>query len=205
MVKKEEKKIEPKLKVETKVDIVPINIKQTVFKIEGKSPLLMDKMPEEVLQAIQDKQTGKGKTGKTTRDIKAETFRAVHILPDGSVGFPSLGFTAGMIESTSFVGDSKFSKKLIRGLRVLNSVNGLIPIKFKTQDVNKHNVGSNTKYSPQFNDWSCELELQFDANNLSIQDIATLINYAGFYYGIGMWSPRCKSGGNYGMYALAKK
>lgn len=201
MVKKEEKKIE----VKKEISIPQINLAKATFPIKGKTPLLMDKMPEEVLQAIQDKQTGKGRSGKQTRVIEEEITRAIHTLPDGNIGFPASGFTAGMIESTSFVGDKMFSKKLIRGLRILNSVNGLIPIKFKTQDVNKHNVGSNTKYSPQFNDWSCELEIQFDANNISDKDIASLINYAGFYYGVGMWSPRCKSGGNYGMYELATK
>ena len=32
--------------------------------------------------------------------------------------------------------------------------------------------------------------------------LANMINYAGFYYGVGIWSPRCKSGGSYGMYKL---
>ena len=29
--------------------------------------------------------------------------------------------------------------------------------------------------------------------------------YAGFYYGIGIWSPRAKCGGKYGMYEVYKK
>ncbi len=194
-----------KEQVKKEISIPAINLAKATFPIKGKTSLIMDKMPEEVLQAIQDKQTGQGRSGKQTRVIEDEIQRAIHVLPDGNVGFPASGFTAGMIESTSFIGDKMFSKKLVRGLRILNAVNGLIPIKFKDQDVNKHHVGSNTKHSPQFNGWSCELEIQFDSNNISEKDIASLINYAGFYYGIGMWSPRCKSGGNFGMYELATK
>ena len=86
-----------------------------------------------------------------------------------------------------------FSKKLLRGIQIVNAVEGLVPIEFKRQDVLSHSIQSNTKYSPQFHDWSCILQIQFDKNNISIEDIASLINYAGFYYGIGIWSPRCKS------------
>ena len=87
----------------------------------------------------------------------------------------------------------------------MNGVNGLIPIKFKNKTICVHNVGSNTKHTPQFNDWSCELSIRFDRNNISTEDLATLINYAGFYYGVGIWAPRCQSGGSYGMYKLATK
>jgi len=197
--------MENKLEIKKEVSIAPIRIAKAVFPITGKTPLLIDKMPEETLKAIQDKQTGVSKSAKKKRDIDKEIENAIHKLPDGTVGFPSAGFKAGMIEATSFVGDKMFSKKLIRGLKILNSVNGLVPIKFKKQDILIHNIESNTKHTPQFHNWSCELEIQFDQNNVSETDIAILINYAGFYSGIGIWSPRCKSGGDFGMYELATK
>ena len=85
----------------------------------------------------------------------------------------------------------------------MNTENGLIPIKFKSQTICKHYIESNTKHTPQFNDWSCELTIQFDKNNVSAEDLATLINYAGFYTGVGIWSPRCQCGGSYGMFKVA--
>lgn len=194
--------MENKTENKKEISIAPINLATAIFKIKGTSPLLMDKMPQDVLQAIQDKQTGKAKTGKQIRDIDKEIISAIHTLPDDSVGFPANAFISGMIESTSFVGDKFFSKKLIRGLKIMNGINGLIPIKFKKQDILTHNIGSNTKHTPQFHDWECDLNIQFDRNNVSEKDIAILINYAGFYYGCGIWSPRCKSGGSFGMYAL---
>ena len=197
--------MENKLEIKKEVSIAPIRIAKAVFPVVGKTPLLIDKMPEETLKAIQDKQTGVSKSAKKKRDIDKEIENAIHKLPDGTVGFPSAGFKAGMIEATSFVGDKMFSKKLIRGLKILNSVNGLVPIKFKKQDILIHNIESNTKHTPQFHNWSCELEIQFDQNNVSETDIAILRNYAGFYSGIGIWSPRCKSGGDFGMYELATK
>ena len=189
----------------TELSIPSLRLAKATFPIIGSTPLLMDKMPAETLKEIEAKQSGQGRTGKKVRDIDREVEEAVHYLPDGSVGYPAAGFKAGMIESTSFIGDKSFSKKLIRGIKILNAVDGIILINHKKRDVLIHNVGSNTKHTPQFHNWSCDLEIQFDMNNVSEKDIAALINYAGFYYGIGIWSPRCKSGGDFGMYKLKEK
>lgn len=198
MIKEKKKEVK-----EVGIRVQQIDLTTVNFKITGTSPLLMDKFPEEVKKQIEEKQTGKSKAKKQLRDIDKETISAIHKTTEGQIGYPSIGFKAGLIESTSFIGDKMFSKKLLRGIQIVNAVEGLVPIEFKKQDVLSHSIQSNTKYSPQFHDWSCILQIQFDKNNISTEDIASLINYAGFYYGIGIWSPRCKSGGGYGMYKLA--
>jgi len=200
----EQKLEQPKVKTkEVSVTIQNINIVTSKFKIVGTSPLLIDKFPEDTKREIEEKQTGKSQVKKKLRVIDKEIEQAIHRLPDGKVGFPASGFKSGLIESTSFVGDKSFSKKLLKGIQIVNDVNGLIPIEYKKQDICIHSIQSNTKHTPQFHDWSCVLAIQFDRNNISQEDLATLINYAGFYYGVGIWSPRCKSGGKYGMYKLA--
>lgn len=198
-------KIEKSKESEKKIVIPTLNINLVTakFKIVGTSPLLMDKFPEDVKKQIEEKQTGQGQTRKYLRDIDKEQKQAIHRLPNGNIGFPAGGFKAGMIEATSFVGSKSFSKKLLRGMQIVNAVDGLVPIEYKKQDICIHSIGSNTKHTPQFHDWSCILTIQFDRNNISHEDIANLINYAGFYYGVGIWSPRCQSGGNHGMYKLA--
>lgn len=193
--------------IKKQIDIAAIRLGTITVPIKGKTPLLMDKFPEEAKQQILAKQTGVSKSNKKkVRDIKEETLSAIHITSKGQIGFPASGFKAGMIEATSFVGDKSFSKKLISGLRIINSQEGLIPIKFKKQDVLEHNIGSVTKFTPQFHDWKCEITFQFDQNNISEQDITTLLNYAGFYNGIGAWRPKGKDGGTgeFGMYEVAQ-
>ena len=198
-----EKKIEKQvIQKETVVMVEPIKLSAVSFKITGTSPLLMDKFPEDAMKQILEKQMGQSHTKKKNRDIDKEIYQAVHRTQEGEIGYPSIGFKAGLIESTSFIGDKSFSKKLLKGIQIVNSVDGLVPIQFKKQDVLEHSIQSNTKHTPQFHDWSCVLKIQFDENNISKEDLANLINYAGFYYGIGIWSPRCKSGGSYGMYKL---
>jgi len=165
----------------------------------------MDKMSDEVRHEILAKQTGVTKSNKKkVRDIKAETLSAIHYTPSNKVGFPSAGFKKGMMDCTSFVGDKFFSKKLIQGIMIVNAEGGLIPIKFKKQDVLEHTVNGQTKFTPQFHDWSCELAIQFDANNLCAEDITRLLNYAGFYTGVGAWRPKGRDGGSgeFGMFQV---
>ena len=204
MMKKElVSKEAPKLEI-----IVPkLNLGIIKIQIKGKTPLLMDRFPEEVRAQILDKQIGLTKGKKQMRDMDWEFENAFHKLPNDKVGFPAQGFKSAMIESTSFVGSRDFSKKLLKGIQIMNSAgNDLIEIKHKKLSKLKHYPkAGNTKISPMLEDWECELVIQYDQNNLSPQDLVSLLNYAGFYYGIGIWSPRAKCGGKYGMYEVKVK
>jgi len=196
-------------KKETKLEIVVprLNLGVLRVKIKGTTPLLMDKFPDSVREEILEKQLGRTKGKKKIRDLDWEYDHAIHRISDKEIGFPAQGFKSAMIESTSFVGAKDFSKKLLKGIQIVNGKeNDLILIKCKKLSKLKHYPkDSNTKISPMLEDWECELIIQFDQNNISPTDLVNLLNYAGFYYGIGIWSPRAKCGGKYGMYEVKIK
>jgi len=202
MTKKNDKKVENKIEVR----LQPLNNQTLKIKLIGKTPLLMDKMSEDVKQGILEKQSGMAKGNKKKiRNINKEVENAIHKTSKGIVGFPAFGFKKGMIEVTSFLGDKFFSKKLVSGaVRIINQEDGLVKINSKKQDVLEHTIHGQTKFNPCFHDWSCELVIQYDANNISPSDIVTLLNYAGFYYGVGSWRPKCTGGGSgeYGTYEV---
>ena len=185
---------------ETKVEVrlQPLNLATIKVPIVGTTDLWMDKFPEAVMQRILDKQTGQAKGAKKKlRVIQDEIKQAIHKTSTGKIGFPASAFKAGMISCCSFVGDKFFSKKLISGsVRIINAEDGLIPIKFKKQITVKHNIGHNMKFTPAFQDWSCELILRYDANNVSGSDLVTLLDHAGSYVGIGAFRPKCAGGGS---------
>ena len=188
-----------------KVGVPPLNIGTIRIDIVGKTPLLMDRFPEEAKKEILAKQSGLSKGNKKKiRDITEEANEAIHWTSDDRIGYPAYGFKKGMVESTSFIGDKMFSKKLVSGIRIMNVVDGLIPIEFEKQDILEHSIGSNTKFSPRFFDWKCQLVINYDMNNISASDLVTLINYAGFYNGVGAWRPKGGGGGSgeYGMYEV---
>ena len=192
-------------KKKIEVGLASLKIGTITISIRGKTPLLMDRMSEEVKHEILAKQTGITKSNKNrVRDTKEETLSAIHYTPSGGIGFPSAGFKKGMMDCTSFVGDKFFSKKLIQGIMIVNADAGLIPIKFKKQIVLEHTIKNNTKFTPQFHDWSCDLTIHYDQNNLGAEDIVRLLNYAGFYVGVGAWRPKGRDGGSgeFGMYEV---
>lgn len=190
-----------------KVCLEPLDLRKVVIQVEGKTPLLMDRFPEEAQQQILDKQIGISKSSKKkTRDVDKEVQEAVHRTNKGEIGYPAHGFKAGMMECTSFVGDKFFSKKLVSGaLKIVNVVDGLIPLNYGKQDVLQHNIQHNVKFSPQFHDWNCTLEIEYDANNIAVEDIVRLLNYAGHYVGVGAWRPKGARGssGSYGTYGVS--
>ena len=212
ITKKEKKKVSKKKDeniIKKEINIEPLNLEVLKVTIIGKRPLLMDKFPDEVKQGILDKQTGMSKSNKKkTRNLKLEVERAVHKTAKGKIGFPEVGFKRGMMECTSFVGDKFFSKKLIQGaVQIMNAEDGLILIKYKKRDVLQHNIQHNVKFTPQFHDWTCELMISYDANNISPSDIVKLLDYAGHYVGIGAWRPKGGGGGSgtFGMYEVKQK
>jgi hypothetical protein len=194
---------------EQKLELVVPRLNLGILKVQlkGNTPLLMDRFPESIREQILEKQIGRTQGKKQIRNMDLEYENAFHKLPKGGIGFPAQGFKSAMIESTSFVGSKDFSKKLLKGIQIINSEgNDLIPIKYKNISKLRHfPKGGNTKISPMLEDWECELIIQYDKNNISPQDIVSLLNYAGFYYGIGIWSPRAKCGGKYGMYEVKVK
>jgi len=189
------------------IEVPKLNLGALKVQIKGNTPLLIDRFPENTRKQILDKQTGKTQGKKQIRNIDIEYENAIHRLPNRKIGFPAQGFKSAMIESTSFVGSKDFSKKLLKGIQIMNSEgNDLIPVKYKKiSKLTHYPKGGNTKISPMLEDWECELVIQYDQNNISPQDLVNLLNYAGFYYGIGMWSPRAKCGGKYGMYEVKRK
>jgi hypothetical protein len=194
---------------EQKLELVVPRLNLGILKVQlkGNTTLLMDRFPESIREQILEKQIGRTQGKKQIRNMDLEYENAFHKLPKGGIGFPAQGFKSAMIESTSFVGSKDFSKKLLKGIQIINSEgNDLIPIKYKNISKLRHfPKGGNIKISPMLEDWECELIIQYDKNNISPQDIVSLLNYAGFYYGIEIWSPRAKCGGKYGMYEVKVK
>lgn len=203
------KKLVKKEVEKKKIVVEGLNLQTIKLNIVGKRPLLMDKFTDAAKDAILDKQMGISKSNKKrTRVIQTEIDSAIHKTSTGKVGFPEVGFKRGMMECTSFIGDKFFSKKLIQGaVQIMNAQDGLILIKSKKQDVLKHNIQHNIKFTPQFHDWSCELVISYDANTIAPTDIIKLLDYAGHYVGIGAWRPKSGGGGSgtYGMYEVKKK
>src|SRR3990167_3874781 len=145
--KMETEKNKQKIKV-LKIELEPVNLNFIKIKIKGKTPLIMDRFSEETQNKILAKQSGVSKSNKKmVRNTETEIAEARHVTSDGQIGFPVNGFKRGMMECTSFVGDKFFSKKLIQGaVKIVNAVEGLVPITYENETTLRHNIGHNVKF-----------------------------------------------------------
>jgi hypothetical protein len=58
------------------------------------------------------------------------------------------------------------------------------------------------RYRPQFDQWSVDINIEYDADLLQQGDIVNLIDRAGFGVGVGEWRP--EKGGEFGRFAVKR-
>lgn len=180
-----------------------LNVK--VGAIEG-STLISHRLTDEAVSKFMGREVGKT-TKKELRDYDAEYNSCFYLTEDKKYGFPSGGFLASMLDACVALGIAKTQIK--RSVRLLGDI---YELKFKK--VNKRidhprrsgrNSTPDTRYRPEFVDWSCNLIIQYDMNQISPDQIINLINQAGFSSGIGDWRPSApKSSGSHGMFKVLK-
>lgn len=188
------------------IDICTMNVA-----IVGTSPLIMHKFSVEAQDEMLAKQNKQTKARTARIPVKDEVERCIHRNGDGGVCFPAGGFYNGMREVAPYFSD--LDKKLVSGaIKVFNhDGDPFITIDYKKMDVRKDVVVLSSgvpdiRHRPAFQDWSCKLQIQYNASLVSPQQIIQLINYSGFHRGIGDWRPGSpKKPGGFGMYKVSVK
>lgn len=187
-----------------KVEVEPIKVTTIKVSIIGTSPLLMEKMSEEIKEELQGIFEGKGREKKKLRNFEAETRHKIHLTDDGKPGFPASAFKKAIVEGAVYM--DGMDKKLARSIVVQGNI---IPITFKKQVINKvmgRDSGIRRSprpiWRPEFQGWGCTLSLMFNSAQISEGQVINLIKLAGFHIGVGGWRPQCS--GNMGTFTIAQ-
>lgn len=196
----------PKKTVKTMLK--PVDIKHMDIPVEGVSPLLIHKFSDEAMQAIKDKHAGNVIVKNKNLTLEEKIRRCIHKMDDGTIGFPVSGFHKGMVECAPYL--QNVSKKLVKGaVKIIGDKNSpLMTIKYKKMTPQEDHaplpmVAGNITARPRFDGWNCKLHVQFNASQISAEQIVNLLNLAGFHMGLGDWRPSSpKSAGSYGMYKV---
>ena len=194
MVKNEEKKRE--------INLQELKREKITVEIIGITPLLMEKMDMDVVERYNLKK-GKKMSEKDDK-LEEDKYEAKKYLDDnGKIGFPATGFLKGMVEVAPYI-DGMDKKKVRGSVRILGDI---IPIKYSKEvtDTKWGRTSGMTRaprkiVRPKFTDWSCKLEIVYNATNLSAEQIINLLNWAGFQMGIGGFRP--EKSGNFGQYQV---
>lgn len=206
------------------VDVSKLMVKPAVVELTvvGLSPLLVHNFGAKAIKMILDKQTGEAKTMRAKKvpfeDFKESLYvinpRRVpktvlepgqhwRYVPD-CFGFPASGFKKAMVAACSFI--DGIPKTWVRSL--IHVQGDLLPIKYERLVMRQDTVrvgpfGRKTadiRFRGEFHGWSVKLRISYNANALKPEQIALLINNAGFCVGVGEWRP--EKDGSSGCFAI---
>lgn len=189
------------------VKLKPLKLKHLKVKITGISPFLPEPMDYEMLERY-DRKKSLQTFDKDTKS-QAEKLKDKFYYFDEKkkiYGIPKRQFKSSMTNASTYIFDrNEGGKRNIReGVRILGGK--ILPLKYKSIYVEKDwGKASNINKTPTlilrnaFVDWSCEFEIEYNESQLSVEQIMTCLNYAGFYCGVGAFRKNC--GGEFGMFS----
>jgi len=194
MTKKKEKAKEKEIKVKA------LNKKRLKIRIKGTSPLICNKFSESQQKAILDKQMKKAKVGKEAKDPEKQYQESLYVMDDGRFGFPASGFKKAMVRAAKNTDIMPMTDA--RG--AFHVMGTYCPIKGKPQkrrDTVRLATGvADIRFRAEFQDWESELDIVYNANMVSDDQLAQLVNSAGFSVGVGDWRP--EKNGSFGMFEV---
>lgn len=207
------------------IDASQFMVKPTIMEVtlEGLTPLLVHNFGAKAIREILEKQMGKAKPKRDHKDPFQDFIESLYIIDQDKVpkeplepgghwkyfpdtfGFPANAFKKAMVNACSFV--EGIPKTRIRG--VVHVHGDILPLKYSklvlrqdTVRIGKWNSKtSDIRFRGEFHDWSVKLRLQYNSNAITPEQLAMLINNAGFSVGLGEWRP--EKDGSHGTFAIA--
>lgn len=183
----------------------PIIPKKISFWIKGTSPLIQHAWSEKALNMMRMTAAERKKQPKEKRDPIKTAMECAHRTDDGQYGIPLTSFKASLIGAAHK--DFGLEKTLLRKSFFIpcSDSRGIVPMEADEPIVREDivRIGSNQtdiRYRPEFSNWRVNITAEIDSELLTLEDIANLVNRAGFSVGIGEWRP--EKGGEFGRFEL---
>lgn len=180
-----------------------LDVKRTdlIVRVEGDSELIMHKWSEKAKKQMLDKQTGKAPARKKDpKDPQQDYEDSIYYTEDGRYGFPAVAFKGAMVSAARFV--DGLNMTFMRGAVFINGE--FVPIEGEPQMredmVRLNGSTADIRYRAGFTKWAADLPITINANTLTVQQVADILNLAGFSVGVGEWRP--EKNGQYGRFRV---
>ena len=190
------------------IQIPALNIRHAELPIVGISPLIVHRWSEKAREQMLGKQMRKATPAKAAKDPQNDYEESLYHLPGGGYGFPAIGFKAAAITAVTQI--SGLTKVLARGafhIRGIPTTEGeMVRIEGEPrmrEDMVRIAMGTaDIRYRAEFPQWSCKLDIQYNASVIAPEQVANLLHAAGFAVGVGEWRP--EKDGQYGMFEVGQ-
>jgi hypothetical protein len=185
---------------QTAIELPPLNIQTVTFVLIGDSPLIVHAWSEKAKRQMLDKQMKKATKAREAKDPEADYEACFYRTITGAYGFPAIGVKAAMVSACRFV-DAKMT--VMRGAFHIDcEMLTVIGEPRPREDMVRVGMGTaDIRYRPEFVEWRIPVTIKFNASVISAEQLANLLNAAGFGVGIGEWRP--EKNGSYGRFHVA--
>lgn len=199
------------------VTIKPANIETAQFQIRGTAPLVQARFSEKAKQLMMAKMaagsTANKSRAKPARDFDEDMRNAMHISEEGWQGIPAGAFRNAMISACRLVGFKMTLAKLSVFVVAdgFDKVDGVPLIRFEGEP-ERHEMaarvgidGTDIRIRPMWRKWSAVVQVRYDADQFTMQDVTNLMQRVGMQVGIGEGRPdsRSSAGLGWGTFELA--
>lgn len=204
-----------KAKTETEQQIVipAMKIEICRLKVVGDSSLICHAWSEKAKRMMLEKQTKRATAGREVRDPFKEFVDSLYWLTpkpenptmedvmNARFGFPGIAFKSAAIEG-AYQGGIVNKKTMLRAafhvIDDLIEIEGIPTIREDMVIIGGQQQTADLRYRGEFKDWSALIRIQFNANVVSVEQLANFFNVGGFSCGVGEWRPQ--RDGTYGRF-----
>ncbi|HDY66589.1 MAG TPA: hypothetical protein ENH85_02230 [Candidatus Scalindua sp.] len=188
------------------VSITGLKKNEVTISIKGTAPLITHKWSEKAKRQMLDKQMKKAKSGKEAKDPEADYLATIYFLEDGKrTGFPAVGFKSAMVRAGKQLG---YVMADLKGMFFVKPDEGdLVEIHGKhrlREDMVRIGMGtSDIRFRAEYPTWNADITVLYNSSAISAEELAKLLEVAGFACGIGEWRPEKSASGSYGLFEIA--
>ena len=185
------------------ISLPRFDLRSMTIRLIGDAPLICHAWSHKAKKEMLDKQMKKARQAKAAKDPNQDFLDSLYVHPDGGYGFPAVAFKAAAVDACSHV--EGITKVEARGAFHINGdLVKIIGEPTMREDMVRINMGkADIRYRGQFDTWSVEFVIRFNASTLSPEQIIHLFNIAGFGIGVGEWRPQ--RDGSFGLFHVATK
>ena len=194
----------------TAIEVRPPNFQTIEIPIEGREDfgLITHRMSDKAIKEMRDKQTKQAKGPQKAKDPEGDYESSRYTLPDGRDGFPSLAFKAAAIRACKTTKINMTDARQMFNVQsdgISDRGQGLVAIEGKPlmrEDVVRlQGNKADLRYRAEYKGWKTTLTVEFDADQMSAQQIVNLFARAGVGVGVGDWRP--EKNGPFGRFSIA--
>ena len=177
--------------------IPPLRLQAIKLRIVGKSPLIQNRFSDKSRREMADRAAQKVRHKRAPKDPAAEFEAAIEYLPGSGnrkYAIKAAAFKKAAISACRYVEGipMSYAKGAFHVLGDFIELKVKGKPKMREDSVRIGNFGNkkaDLRYRPMFERLECELPIEYNASAITAQQIAHILNVAGFAIGVGEWRP----------------